>query len=161
MSSFLSRRITEQAKREAEERAAQDAAIKGFVEEEEETVPAARAAEASRPRKPVAEPIVEEEYANGSSVPKARTTPKVAQLRKQFRSKLLASMDEADLWSRGDAEKEQLLIGRLKTILQKAGVQLTPQEMKELQEAILNDLMGFGAIEPFVQSKIISEIMVN
>ena len=159
MSSFLSRRITEQAKREAEDRAAQDAAMSGFAEDEE-AVLAPPPAEASRPRKPVAEPVVEE-HANGSSVPKARTTPKVAQLRKQFRTKLLASMDEADLWSRGDAEKEQLLIGRLKTILQKAGVQLTQPEMQELQEAILNDLMGFGAIEPFVQSKIISEIMVN
>jgi pilus assembly protein CpaF len=150
MSSFLSRRITEQARREVEERAQQEAAFNGFHEEalEADTSPAA----------PV-EAVVEAH--DGQLPPKRRTTPKVAQLRKQFRAKLLASLDEADQWSRGDQEREQLLIGRLKTILQKANIQLTSSEYQELQEAILNDLMGFGAIEPLVQSKAISEIMVN
>jgi pilus assembly protein CpaF len=153
MSSFLSRRITEQAKREAEEQANRDAAFKGFAEDllEEDTAPAAPVE--ARPA-----PHVE---VSGDGVAKKRTSPKVAQLRKQFRAKLLASPDEADLWSRGDHEKEQLLIGRLKTILQKANIQCSQAEYEELQEAILNDLMGFGAIEPLVQSKAISEIMVN
>jgi pilus assembly protein CpaF len=156
MSSFLSRRITEQAKREAEERAEKDAAFNGFQGEllEDDTAPAA-----------VVEAKAVQEDAQavlGEARPaKHRSSPKVAQLRKQFRSRLLASPDEADQWARGDHEKEQLLISRLKTILQKANVQLSPAEFQELQEAILNDLMGFGAIETLVQSKAISEIMVN
>jgi len=155
MSSFLSRRITEQAKKEVEERASADASFKGFVEESEEE----RAPAAPVDVRPAAQPIEVEH--NASLVGKRRTTPKIAQLRKQFRSKLLASHDEADQWSRGDQEKEQLLIGRLRTILQKANIALSPQEYQELQEAMLNDLMGLGAIEPMVQSKTISEIMVT
>ncbi len=81
-------------------------------------------------------------------------------LRKQLRPKLLASPDEADHWRRGDAEKEALLIGRLHALLQRAGVQLAPAELRELEKALLDDLLGFGAIEPLVQDKTISEIMV-
>lgn len=92
---------------------------------------------------------------------KKRTSPRVYQLRKQLRPKLLATPDEADTWQRGDLEKENLLIGRLNTILQKGGIQLSPGEYEELKEALLNDLMGFGAIEPLVRDKTYSEIMVN
>src|SRR5438105_389702 len=39
--------------------------------------------------------------AHGHAVPpKRRTTPRIAELRKQLRGKLLASPDEADLWQR-------------------------------------------------------------
>jgi pilus assembly protein CpaF len=96
-----------------------------------------------------------------SKMEKLRTSPKIAALRKQFRPKLLATVDEADRWSRGDMEKENILVGRLKTVLQKANVQLRSDEFEELKEALLNDLLGFGAIEPLVQSKAISEIMVT
>ncbi|MBL8162088.1 MAG: CpaF family protein [Anaerolineae bacterium] len=40
-------------------------------------------------------------------------------------------------------------------------MQLSQAEYEELKEALLNDLLGFGAIEPLVQSKAISEIMVT
>ncbi len=93
--------------------------------------------------------------------PKLYSSAKIAQLRKQFRSKLLATPDEADDWVRGDAEKEQIIMGRLKTVIQKAGVQLTASEIEELKEGLLNDLMGLGAIEPLVQNKSVSEIMVT
>jgi pilus assembly protein CpaF len=92
---------------------------------------------------------------------KKRTSPKIAQLRKQLRSKLVASLDETDGWQRGDAEKENVLVGRLKTLLQKANIQLSAAEFNELKEGLLNDLMGFGAIEPMVQDRAISEIMVT
>jgi pilus assembly protein CpaF len=172
--SFLQRRLNEQAKKEAEDRAAQDAAAAGFTEEEMESIappsaaPAAAAPVAPTPPRPPAAkvlasatPKMEGAEADEQIPPKQRTTPKIAQLRKQFRPKLLATIDEADQWNRGDTEKENLLIGRLKTILQKAGVNLSQFEFEELKEALLNDLMGFGAIEPLVQSKAISEIMVT
>lgn len=152
--SFLQKRLSEQAKREAEERAAAEAAQAGFVEDE---APPAAPAVPAAPAKP--EPKVD---VSGAQIPpKLRTTPKVAQLRKQFRSKLLATIDEADQWKRGDIEKETLIIGRLKTVLQKAGVQLSGPEFEELKEGILNDLLGFGAIEPLVKSKAVSEVMVT
>jgi pilus assembly protein CpaF len=161
--SFLQRRINEQAKKEAEEKGGLDAVAKGFAEEEAEAAPPAPAAAKPTPP-PAAAPTAAEAKAEAGGYqvpPKIRTSPKIAQLRKQFRTKLLATIDEADEWSRGDVEKENILIGRLKTILQKAGIQLNSTEFEELKEDLLNDLMGFGAIEPLVQSKTISEIMVT
>jgi pilus assembly protein CpaF len=164
--SFLQKRLNEQAKKEAEDRAAADAAAAGYTDEELEAVATPSApppAAAPAPVRPVAAaPKIEPVAGVDESIPpKQRTTPKIAQLRKQFRTKLLATIDEADEWLRGDAEKENILISRLKTILQKAGVQLSQFEFEELKEGLLNDLMGFGAIEPLVRSKAISEIMVT
>jgi pilus assembly protein CpaF len=168
--SFLQKRLNEQAKKESEEKAAINAAASGFADEAEIEA-AAEAVAAPPPATPAAPPPprpmasavpkMEESAADSSIPPKIRTAPKIAQLRKQFRPKLLATIDEADQWHRGDMEKERILIDRLKTVVQKAGVQLSAFEFEELKEALLNDLMGFGAIEPLVQSKTVSEIMVT
>jgi pilus assembly protein CpaF len=93
--------------------------------------------------------------------PKKRTSPKVAQLRKQLRSKLLAVPDEADHWARDDAEKQKIIIERLMTVLEKMHANLNKDEMVELRDALLDDLMGFGAIQPLVADRSYSEIMVN
>ncbi len=92
---------------------------------------------------------------------KKRTPQKIAQLRKQLRSKLLAFPDEADTWKRGDAEKEKLLTDRLDTVLKKMNINLPPDQYTILREGLLDDLLGFGAIQPLVAEKGISEIMVN
>jgi len=93
--------------------------------------------------------------------PKDRTPLKIAKLRRQLRSKLLAFPDEADDWSRHDDDKCKLIEDRLKTVIKKLGEQLSANEYEMLREALLNDLLGFGAIEPLVQDKSYSEIMVN
>ncbi len=93
--------------------------------------------------------------------PKSRTPVKVAQLRRQLRGKLLAFPDEADEWSRHDDDKADLIEDRIKTVLKKMNVQLNANEYAALREALLNDILGFGAIEPLVQDKSYSEIMVN
>ena len=93
--------------------------------------------------------------------PKRRTTPKVSQLRKQLRPKLLATPDEADQWDSQNPEHQQILRDRLAVILQRAQIQLTDYERQELEQALIWDLLGFGAIEPLVRDKSYSEIMVN
>jgi pilus assembly protein CpaF len=93
--------------------------------------------------------------------PKSRTPVKVAQLRRQLRTKLLAFPDEADQWSRNDSEKCGLIEDRLKTVIKKLGADLSASEYAMLRDALLDDLLGFGAIEPLVQDKSYSEIMVN
>jgi len=115
------------------------------------------------PPMPIKAEVKEEKPREGTYVvpSKIHTSAKIAQLRKQFRTKLLATPDEADNWERGDLEKEQMLIGRLKTVIQKAGVQLSASEIEELKEGLLNDLMGFGAIEPLIRNKSVSEVMVT
>lgn len=93
--------------------------------------------------------------------PKSRTPKKLMQLRRQLRGKLLAFPDEADQWQRIDPEKCALLEERIKTVLKKLGTQLSGDEYHMLKEMLLDDLLGFGAIESLVQDKGYSEIMVN
>lgn len=188
MSSFLSKRLQEQQKREAEERAAQEAAFKGFAPDDDSGgsaeqmdarlggAPAAGPAPA-RPAPPApvkktgptrSEVRPTGQHDKGETLdtgyvvpPKRRTTPKVKQLRKQLRPKLLAYSEEADSWYRNDVEKQHIIIERLNTVLQKMNIELSAQEFEELKECLLNDLLGFGAIEPLIQDRSYSEIMVN
>ncbi|MDZ4671185.1 MAG: CpaF family protein [Phototrophicales bacterium] len=92
---------------------------------------------------------------------KRRTSPTVSKLRKQLRPKLLAIPEEMDTWNRNNPEKQKIVVDRLVEILKKMSVSLTKVEFEELREGLLNDLLGFGAIEPLVQDKTYSEIMVN
>ncbi len=93
--------------------------------------------------------------------PKRRVSPTVKKLRKQLRPKLLALPDEMDEWKRNDPEKQKIVIDRLVEILKKMNISLSKAEFEELKEGLLNDLLGFGAIEPLVQDQSYSEIMVN
>ncbi len=159
MSSFLQRRIRE-------ERA--NAVLKPnddypqLAEEDEAPAPAHEAAKPAASRRRLGQVSDPLQLDTGYTVPaKIRSTPKVAQLRKQLRTKLLAFENEADEWDRHDPEKQKLLTGRLHTILQKMDVALSQQELAELNEALLDDLLGFGAIQPLVEDRTCSEIMVN
>ena len=92
---------------------------------------------------------------------KKRTTPRVATLRRQLRPKLLTSLDEADQWQRDDVEKQKIIAGRLQAILEKSNLRLPQAELEELLNGLLDDLLGFGAIQPLVADRTYSEIMVN
>jgi pilus assembly protein CpaF len=93
--------------------------------------------------------------------PKRRTTPRIAELRRQIRGKLLASPDEADNWVKENPEHQKIVSDRLQIYLQRANLQLSKPEFDELRECILNDLLGFGAIDPLIKDRSYSEIMVN
>lgn len=182
MASFLSKRIQEQKQKEEAKQSAQEAAYDGYEVDDElvDEAPPARAngkkrPEAVRPAQPADEapPINGSvqptgEYDEGETLdtgyqvpPKRRTTPAVRKLRRQLRSKLLAFPDEADLWERDDPEKQAIIIERLETVLRKMNLNLSDYEFEELKECMLNDLLGFGAIQPLVEDRSYSEIMVN
>lgn len=93
--------------------------------------------------------------------PKRRTTPKIAKLRAQLRPKLVSSPDEFDNMSSSNPEHRKMVKNRLQTLLQRSNIQLSEDEYAELEEALIKDLLGFGAIEPLVMDKSVSEIMVN
>lgn len=93
--------------------------------------------------------------------PKRRTTPRVAELRTRLRSKLLASPDEFDETNANDPEARQVIIERLRMLLQRTNTQISPEEYQELEIAIVQDVLGYGAIETLVSDRSISEIMVN
>lgn len=149
--SFMQRRLNEQGGREPRKSDAD---------------PFADVSNTPAPR-PVAPPPPAPATAHGFIIPeKQRTPPKLAYLRKLLRSKILKSPDEADAWKRGDAEKETMLAIRMRAMLEKIGAerrefQLTPDEFERLRDMLLDDLLGFGAIQPLVVDKACSEIMVN
>ncbi|MFQ3535573.1 MAG: CpaF family protein [Aggregatilineales bacterium] len=93
--------------------------------------------------------------------PKRRTTPRVAELRRQLRPKLLAAPNEADEWRRDNPEHQKIIVDRLNIFLQRANLQLPKPEYDELREALLDDILGWGAIDPLVRDRSYSEIMVN
>lgn len=93
--------------------------------------------------------------------PKKRTTPRVADLRKKLRSKLLASPDEFDLMNSVNPEYRRLVTERLQTLLQRSNIQVSQDEYTELEDALIKDLLGFGAIDPLIIDRAYSEIMVN
>jgi pilus assembly protein CpaF len=97
---------------------------------------------------------------------KRRLPSKLAALRKALRGKVLRQIDEADQWERGEADKEHLIVDRLRRIFEQMskenpGLRLSDDEFDQLSEAILDDVLGFGAIDPLVRDKSYSEIMVN
>jgi pilus assembly protein CpaF len=123
---------------------------------------AAPAAVAPAPAPPApAAPKKEEKHGDYVVPPKRRTTPKVAELRRQIRTKLLAAANEADEWDRGNPEHQKIIRDRLMIYLQRANIQLSQPEVAELLECLLDDLLGFGAIDPMVRDRSYSEIMVN
>ena len=93
--------------------------------------------------------------------PKSRTPAKLAQLRKQLRSRLLSAPDEADHWSRHEQEHVDKIAERVHIMLKKMQINLPHNQEELLIEGLLDDLLGFGAIQPMVDSTEITEIMVN
>jgi pilus assembly protein CpaF len=89
------------------------------------------------------------------------TSSRISALRKQLRPKLLSSPDEFDQMASDNPEHQQIVRDRLKVVLERARVQLSPSELTELEQALIFDLLGFGAIQPLVDDRSISEIMVN
>jgi pilus assembly protein CpaF len=93
--------------------------------------------------------------------PKKRTTPRVAELRKKIRPKLLSTPDEFDGMTSTNPQHCQVLRERLQIYLQQSKIQISQDEYQELEQAIIADLLGFGAIEPLIRDRSYSEIMVN
>ncbi len=93
--------------------------------------------------------------------PKKRTPSALATLRKKLRPKLLATIDEADEWQRDNDDHAETLTRRMDKVLQHMSVNLPPDQYHTLRESLLDDLLGFGAIQALVESKEYSEIMVN
>lgn len=169
MSSFLAKRL-EQQKKTTDQAPPQDDDLDALFGEEGNAASSEKPASKAPPpvekpdtgMQPTGQKDQGETLDTGYVVPpKRRTTPKVKQLRKQLRPKLLSHEAEADFWERNDPEKQKIIIDRLKTVLQKMNINLSKPEFMELTECLLNDLLGFGAIEPLIQDRSYSEIMVN
>jgi len=102
---------------------------------------------------------------NGDAVRKIVLPPRLAMLRKQLRGRVLKTPDEADQWTR-EPDREAMITERLKQICDKLAQEkpeyrLNAAEFSLLRDAILDDVLGFGAIQVLIDDKSVSEIMVN
>ncbi len=59
------------------------------------------------------------------------------------------------------AEKKKIVRERLNTLIEQSRFPLPPEVRKDLIEATLNDIIGYGPIQPLLEDDEISEIMVN
>ncbi len=59
------------------------------------------------------------------------------------------------------AEKKKIVRERLNTLIEQSRFPLPPEVRKDLIEATLNDIIGYGPIQPLLEDNEISEIMVN
>lgn len=92
---------------------------------------------------------------------KTRTSPRVAKLRAHLRPKMMANPAEFDDMDIANPEHRAMVSKRLQKALERMNVQISKDEYRELETALINDLLGFGAIEPLVQNRALGEIMVN
>jgi pilus assembly protein CpaF len=190
MASFLQRKLSEQAQRDAARTGGKPAPTMDdfddpFAEMDDEPAAAPAPQPASRmaaartsadagaqhaaplpnpPAAPATKPPMAKEAT--PPPPKRRLPAKLSALRKALRAKVLRTPDEADQWQRGDEAKETLIIERLRTIFKQMAQEnpnlgLSDSEFDLLSQAILDDVLGFGAIDPLVRDKSYSEIMVN
>jgi pilus assembly protein CpaF len=163
---MLNRRLNEQA---AKDQAQRRPTADPFAPQEEAAAPPsappsrpAAAPPSAAPSRPAAAPP----SLAVSADQKPRLSGKLTQLRKLLRPKLLKAPDEADNWKRGEADKEQILTERMTQFVQKWAqerpeLRLNQNEFAQLRESLLDDLLGFGAIQPLVDDTSVKEIMVN
>lgn len=155
---MLQRRLNEQA---AKEQAARRPTADPFAAVDDSSEQAAPA-----PARPAAPSAASASSVTVGSDQKRRLPNKLAQMRRLLRPKLLKTPDEADTWKRGDADKEQLLTERAAQLVQKLAQErpeyrINQNEFNTLINALLDDLLGFGAIQPLVEDSSVKEIMIN
>ena len=93
--------------------------------------------------------------------PKRRLPQHIADLRRTMRGELLATPDEADNWTYTNPEHVDTITSRVKSYMQRADIQLSETESQDLLNGLLDDLLGFGPIEPLIRDRSCTEIMVN
>jgi pilus assembly protein CpaF len=92
---------------------------------------------------------------------KRRSAPHIAELRKRIRATLLASPVEADHWTPANPEHVETITSRYRSYLQQADIQLPENESQDLLQGVLDDLLGFGPIQPLIRDRSCTEVMVN
>jgi pilus assembly protein CpaF len=93
--------------------------------------------------------------------PKQRTPERLAKLRAQIRPKLLAFPDEADTWGRYEPDKIDIITKRFTTVIRKMVPDISREDYQQLLGYLLDDVLGFGPVQPLIEDPNCSEIMVN
>ncbi len=84
----------------------------------------------------------------------------LTKLRQWLIDRILTGFDSPDEIQRDDKTLAQLH-ERFTAIFASAGVSLPPDQVQQLEREVINELVGFGPIEPLLDDATITEIMVN
>ena len=126
-----------------------------------QTVAASSSAEAAAKAAPASEGHPENPRQPYVPPQKLRLAPRLVDLRRQIRGQLLTRPEEADRWTRGNPEHIETITSRFNAYVQSTGIDLSESELQEVRNGVLDDLLGFGPIEPLINDRACSEIMVN
>ena len=85
---------------------------------------------------------------------------KWSQLRNWFIDRLSDALRDSPSTSSGKGMREAVAL-RFQELYEPSGVNLTPAQRKTLFQEVLDELVGFGPLEPLLRDDDISEIMVN
>jgi pilus assembly protein CpaF len=90
----------------------------------------------------------------------APADPRQSKLRQWIVERVLAELG-APGELRRDESTLTILRERFASVYTSAGVKLAPDQVKQLEIGVLNEIIGFGPIEPLLDDPTITEVMVN
>lgn len=82
-----------------------------------------------------------------------------AKLRQWILQRLVAELSPNEL--ERDATSPALLQERFRAIYQTSGATLTAEQLQQLERQVLDELIGYGPIQPLLEDPTITEVMVN
>jgi len=126
-----------------------------------------QAAKATEPTPtPTPPPIVEQPTPPVTPPPAEPPRPPSVQteaqikLRKWIVDRITASLPNADTLRRDDATVA-MLHERFGAMVNSLNINLTPAQLQQLEKQVLDEIVGFGPIEPLLDDPTITEVMVN
>jgi pilus assembly protein CpaF len=93
-----------------------------------------------------------------NNAPKA--PPELARVRKWITDQILASLPEEQTWRR-TPETTRLVSERFMALYQRTNLTLTEAIQQTLYRQVLDEVLGYGPVQPLIDDKTISEVMVN
>jgi len=103
--------------------------------------------------------VVETVHDNGRSR-EAVLPANLVRVRNWLVEQIIARLDPAVTWQR-TPETTRQVFQHFQRLYQQAGLTLSEEMQKRLFEAVADEVLGYGPIEPFLQDPTVSEIMVN
>ncbi|RMF32982.1 MAG: CpaF family protein, partial [Chloroflexi bacterium] len=103
--------------------------------------------------------VVETVHDNGRSQ-EAVLPANLVRVRNWLVEQIIARLDPAVTWQR-TPEATRQVFQHFQRLYQQAGLTLSEEMRKRLFEAVADEVLGYGPIEPFLQDPTVSEVMVN
>jgi len=101
---------------------------------------------------------VAEEKSMQNNAPKP--PPELARVRKWITDQILASIPEEQTWQR-TPEATRLVSERFMALYQRTNLTLPEAVQQTLYRQVLDEVLGYGPVQPLIDDKVISEVMVN